>query len=75
MCEPNTVIGNLIGCHCIWHGYNKSENWLKRAFKAEPEMDRKAKMVTELVKCPDGTIECPLDSNEINMLLTHLCIE
>ena len=54
---------------------SKSENWLKRACKSEPEMDWKAKMVKELVQCRDGTIECPLNLNEINMILTHLCIE
>ena len=54
---------------------SKSERWLKRACKAEPEMDWKAKLIKELMQCRDGVVQCPLSTHEMNMVLEHLCTE
>ena len=54
---------------------NRSETWLKRACKAEPAMDWRAALLRELMQCRDGIMLCPLQPEEINDIINHLCIE
>ena len=53
----------------------RSEAWLKRRCKATPAPDWRARMVCELIQCREGSLQCNLDAEQINDMLTHLCIE
>ena len=52
-----------------------SEAFIKKKFKSMVNHDWKSNMVNELLRCRDGVMECGLSSQEINELLTVLCID
>ena len=54
---------------------SKSEGWLKKACKVDPVVDWRANIVVELVNCRDGTMQCNLEKDDINTILTYLCTE
>ena len=53
----------------------KSESWIKRRCKSTPDPDWRARIVCELIQCREGSMQCGLAPDEINEILTNLCIE
>ena len=74
MCKNVNVILRKIGI-TINDILTKSETWLKKICKRVDPPDWKNVIVNELIRCRDGTMECGLSNEEINMLLLTLCIE
>ena len=53
----------------------RSETWLKKICKLVDPPNWKDIIISELLQCIDGTMECGLSYEEIKTLLLTLCIE